>query len=432
MSWTDVASFSKKWASPEQAMDRIKDGSTIVTAMAASEPQIFYNSPFEAFDKLKNLTVFCANPSGLYPIYCDLRFDDFIEIRPMFLTATVARQALRKNVHYVPCHLSQWTANILNTQEIDVFWGSCSLPDQHGYVSLGPNNCYEYETLRMATSVILELNPNIPFTFGMTCVPEHRVDVFLYSEKVLPIYQNEAPDSTDHQIAALVADLVLDEATLQFGIGSIPNALTQVLREKKNLGVHTEMINDSILELIEAGAVTGGAKTIWPEKIIGSFAYGSEKLYQFINHNPMVELHPSSVVNDPFRIGRNHNMVSINSAVEIDITGQVCSESLGHQEVSGIGGATDTHVGAQRSNAGRGIIALRSTTRKGQAKIVSELKPGAKVSVSRNDVDTIVTEYGVARLKGKTVADRARSLIDIAHPKDREGLLFDAKKFGYI
>ncbi len=321
---------------------------------------------------------------------------------------------------------------ITPSQEIDVFWGSCSLPNQHGFVSLGPNNCYEYETLRRAKTVILELNPNIPFAFGMTCIPESRVDAFIYSENVLPTYDREARDPTDHKIAALVAELVPDEATLQFGIGSIPNALTQALRGKKNLGIHTEMINDSILELFEAGVITGGSKTIWPEKIIGSFAYGSQKLYHFIDHNPMVELYPASMVNDPLRIGRNHKMISTDSVFELDITGQVCSESLGHQELSGVGGATGTHIGAQHSNGGRGIIALRSATRKGQGKIVSELNLGAKISVSCNDVDTIVTEHGVARLKRKTVADRALSLIGIDHPNNREDLLFDTKKFGYI
>jgi acyl-CoA hydrolase len=179
--------------------------------------------------------------------------------------------------------------------------------------------------------------------------------------------------------------------------------------------------------------ITGRRKSIWPRKIVGAFAYGSKKLYEFIRENPLVEIHPASVVNDPYRIGRNYKMISINSAVEIDITGQVCSESLGHRELSGVGGAADTHIGAQRSEGGRGIIALPSTTKDGtNSKIVSTLQPGAKVSISRNDVDTVVTEFGVACLKGLTVPERIRAMISIAHPRFRDGLLDQAKTLLYL
>ncbi len=201
---------------------------------------------------------------------------------------------------------------------------------------------------------------------------------------------------------------------------------------KKDLGIHTEMVNDAMMDLYLKGVVTGACKTRWPGKIIASFVYGSEELYRFIDGNPTIELHPSSVVNDPWRIGLNHRQVSINTAVEVDLTGQVCSESVGHRELSGVGGASETHIGAQRSPGGRGIIALHSLTNRGESKIVFELKPGAKVSISRNDIDTVVTEYGVARLKGRSVAERVRAMAAIAHPDFRDDLLALARKEQYL
>jgi acyl-CoA hydrolase len=193
------------------------------------------------------------------------------------------------------------------------------------------------------------------------------------------------------------------------------------------------MINDTIMDLYKSGVLTGRHKTIWPGRITGSFALGSQELYDFIDHNPIVLLHPSSVVNDPYRFGRNFKMVSINTAVEVDITGQVCSESIGHRLLSGVGGAADTHIGAQRSQGGRGIIAIRSTTSdESTSKITFQLQPGAKVSISRNDVDTVITEYGIAELKGRPIGQRVSRLIDIAHPKFRESLLQQAQEVKYL
>jgi acyl-CoA hydrolase len=287
--------------------------------------------------------------------------------------------------------------------------------------------------MRAARKVVLEVNANMPATNGATEVGIDEVDLFIDSNQALPVIEPAAFGDVDKKIADYIVDLVPDGATLQLGIGSIPNAVGKRLVEKKDLGIHTEMINDAIMELHNCGVITGRRKTIWPRKIVGAFAYGSNHLYEFIRENPLVEIHPASVVNDPYRIGRNYKMVSINSAVEIDITGQICSESLGHRELSGVGGAADTHIGAQRSDGGRGIIAMPSTTKDSlSSKIVSTLQAGAKVSISRNDADTVVTEYGVAHLKGKTVSERIRSLVSIAHPAFREELLHEAKKLSYL
>ena len=432
-----------RYSSLAEAFSLVEPGSVIVTAMAAAEPFHFWNNAAEyfinrrgAFPKKSEARtkIYCANPSKPWPVIADDRMGEYLEIIIMFMTGAVRKLQGRGFVHYMPQHLSQWSKNLLGRPEgVDVFWGTCSQPDGRGYVSLGTSNCYESEVMRAARKVILEVNPNMPATNGATEVGIDEVDIFIESTQPLPVVEPAAFGDVDKRIADFIVDLVPDGATLQLGIGAIPNAVGKRLVDKKDLGIHTEMINDAIMELHNQGVVTGRRKTIWPRKIVGAFAYGSNQLYDFISANPLVEIHPASVVNDPYRIGRNYKMISINSAVEIDITGQICSESLGHRELSGVGGAADTHIGAQRSEGGRGIIAVPSTTKDGlTSKIVSTLQAGAKVSISRNDADTVVTEYGVAHLKGKTVSERIRSLVSIAHPAFREELLHEAKRLSYL
>jgi acyl-CoA hydrolase len=411
--------------------------------MAAAEPQIFWaglrdhvlalGKPI-AVDSKQLIRVFCANPSSAWPVLTDDKMSGYLEIVVMFFSPAARKLQGRGFVHYMPQHLSQWSKHIAaRAGGVDVFWGSCSIPDKRGFVSLGTSNCYESEVLRIAKKVVLEINPHMPATHGATEVSLDEVDAFVMSDAKLPEVPPSSYGAGEETIADYVVSLIPDRATLQLGIGGIPNAIGKKLAQKKDLGIHTEMINDAVLELYKQGAITGLYKTIWPRKIVGAFAYGSEQLYEFIRDNPIVEIHPASVVNDLYRIGRNHRMISINSAVEIDMTGQVCSESLGHLELSGVGGAAETHIGAQRSEGGRGIIAMPSTTKDGaHSKIVACLQPGAKVSVSRNDIDTVVTEYGIAELKGKTVPERIRSMIKIAHPKFQKTLFEHAKTLSYI
>lgn len=420
--------------SVDEAFDRIRSGSTIVTAMAAAEPQLFWSNLHRRANEFMNLKVFCANPSQPWPAMAEDSMREHIEFIVMFMTGAIRKLQGRGFVHYMPQHLSRWSQNLRDRAGgIDVFWGTCSLPDKRGFVSLGTSNCYESEILRAAKLVVLEVNPNMPPTFGGTEVAIDEVDLFIASDSPLPEVPPAPFGEVEEKIASHVVELVPDGATLQLGIGGIPNAVGKQLKSRKDLGVHTEMINDAFMELYLSGVITGRQKSIWPRKIVGAFAYGSRALYDFVRENPVVEIHPASVVNDPYRIGRNNKMISLNSAVEVDLTGQVCSESVGHTELSGVGGAADTHIGAQRSSGGRGIIAIGSTMKNGsRSKIVSTLQPGAKVSISRNDVDTIVTEFGVAQLKGKTVPERIREMIRIAHPQFRDVLLKEAKDLAYI
>ena len=424
--------FSGKLITMQEALKFVHSDARIVASMASTEPQEFLANIHERCRNLKNVTVHCANPSKQYPCFTDQSLKGHIALEVMFLTVAVRKFHGNDMVYYVPQHLSKWAENILAAGEVDIFWGSCTPPDARGFVSLGGGACYEPEVLRKAKKVILEINPHMPMTYGSTHVPLSWVDHLIETENPLPTLEVSEPDPADIEIANLVASLIPPRATVQFGIGGIPNALAGALSGMKDLGIHTEMINDAMMTLYQRGVISGRYKTIWPGKIVGAFVYGSKELYNFIDNNPIIELQPASVVNDPYRIGRNYRMTSINTAVELDLTGQVCSESIGHKELSGVGGASETHIGAQRSEGGRGIIAINSVTKNGKSKIAFELTPGGKVSISRNDVDTVVTEYGIAELKGRSVAHRVRSLIRIAHPSFREELTSQARSVNYL
>ncbi len=426
--------YSRKKIELAEALSLIKSNNRIVASMAAAEPQGLLGNIHNAAKSFDNVTLHCANPSRDYECFTDQSLGNRLTLNVMFLTAKVRKLQGHGRVHYVPQHLSQWVRNLTRQHPVDIFWGTASAPDERGFVSLGTGCCFESEIIRKAKLVILETNTAMPVTGGSTLIPLSWVNHIITNDHTLPSIERPDPSTEDRKIASYIAELIDHGSTLQLGIGGIPNAIGEALQNHKDLGVHTEMINDTIMDLYLKGIVTGRMKTIWPGKIVGSFIYGTKSLYEFAHDNPVVELHPSSVINDPYRIGRNHKMVSVNTAVEVDLTGQVCSESVGHSELSGVGGAFETHIGAQRSEGGRGVIALRSTTggEKPQSKIVFELKPGAKVSVSRNDVDTIVTEFGVAQLTGKSVGERVRAMANIAHPQFRDELLSQAKKAGYL
>eukprot|EP00730_Choanoeca_flexa_P004708 TRINITY_DN11776_c0_g4_i1.p1 TRINITY_DN11776_c0_g4~~TRINITY_DN11776_c0_g4_i1.p1 ORF type:complete len:460 (+),score=99.15 TRINITY_DN11776_c0_g4_i1:114-1493(+) len=426
VSGNDVTSFAKEILKPQQR---------IVTAMAASEPRLFFDNLHQWLKddpSLKGLTVYCANPNQSYPALVDASLEDSVHYITMFLTSAVRAHQSRM-VSYLPHHLSAWAKAIQARGPIDIFWGTCTPPQANGYVSLGPSCVYEAESLRKAKMVVLEINPSLPYVHGSPVIPINRADAVIEGDAHDPLMLPQASyDDIDMTIAQSVAKLVPDEATVQFGIGSIPNALCDALEHHRDLGVHTEMINDCIMKLVEKGVVTGKAKTQRPERVVGSFALGSKGLYDYMHDNPEVTLLPGALVNGLEMFSRNHKMHSINTCVELDFTGQICSESVGHRELSGVGGAADTHIAAQRSEGGRGIIAVRSTAKNGASKIVSALKPGAKVSISRNDIDTVVTEYGVADLKGMSVSERVQALIQLAHPDHREQLTNDAIEHRYL
>jgi acyl-CoA hydrolase/GNAT superfamily N-acetyltransferase len=311
---------------------------------------------------------------------------------------------------------------------IDVALITVCPPDQHGYCSFGVATDVVKAAAETAKVVVAEVNRNMPRALGDCFIHVDDLDVMVPSERELFENVQGEPDELSKKIARHIANLIVDGATLQLGIGTIPDAVLHFLTDFKDLGIHTEMFSDGIIPLVEKGVINNSRKTLHRGKIIASFVIGSRKLYDFIDDNPSVEFHPTEYVNDPFVIAQNDKMISINSAIEVDLTGQVCSDSLGELFYSGIGGQVDFVRGASRAKEGRPIIALPSTVKDGViSRIVPTLKPGAGVVTSRGDVHYVVTEYGSAYLHGKTVRERAMALIHIAHPKFRPWLMAEAK-----
>ncbi|GAB4461140.1 MAG: acetyl-CoA hydrolase/transferase C-terminal domain-containing protein [Anaerolineae bacterium] len=316
---------------------------------------------------------------------------------------------------------------------IDVAMVSLSPPDEHGFCSFGVEVGTTKPAAESARVIIAEINKQVPRTLGDSFIHVSRLHHIIEADYPLP----EAPQggaSDEHmQIGQLIAEMIPDGATLQMGIGSIPDAVLKNLGNHKDLGVHTELFSDGVIEMVEAGVITCSKKTFHPGKIVAGFMFGTKELYNFVHNNPLIELHPTDYVNDPFNIAQNNKMVAINSALQVDLTGQVCADSIGTRFYSGVGGQLDFIRGAARSKGGLPIIAFPSTSRGGSiSRIVPTLTTGAGVVTTRNDVHYVVTEFGVASLYGKTVHQRVQELISIAHPKFREELTHAAHELGYV
>jgi acyl-CoA hydrolase len=314
----------------------------------------------------------------------------------------------------------------------DYYVGIASTMDKHGFFTCSLSATYEKDMVERAKCVVLEVNENAPRTHGDTQIHISQVDFLYEADNKIPELPNALPNELDKKIASNITEIVEDGSTIQIGIGGIPNAVAGLLKNKKNLGIHTEMFTESMIDLFELGVITNSKKTLWPGKAICTFALGSQKMYDFIEDNPGVWLLRGNYVNDPYVIAQNDNMVSVNTAIMVDLTGQVCSEAIGTRHFSGTGGQLDTHRGAIMSKGGKGIIALPTRTKKGTSKIVPMLPMGSPVTVPRHDLDYIVTEYGIAKLRGLPVTKRVQELIRISHPEDREELKKQAQEIGLI
>jgi acyl-CoA hydrolase len=346
----------------------------------------------------------------------------------------VRRAVQEGRADYTPIFLHEIEALFRNgALPLDVALIQCSPPDDFGFMSLGPGVDITLTAAKHARHLIIEVNDQCPRTLGDTFLHVSKADAIVETSHPLPEYHKGEITDVHRAIAAHAANLIPDGATLQTGIGGIPDAVLLALVHHKDLGVHTEMFSDGLIELIQSGVVNNERKTLHPHKVISGFVLGTRKLFDFIHDNPIFEFHPTSYTNDPFVIAQNERMVAINSALEVDLTGQVCADSLGHLPYSGIGGQVDFIRGAARSKGGVPIIALPSTAREGTvSRIVPVLRPGAGVVTSRGDVHYVVTEFGVASLHGKTLRQRAEALIQIAHPRFREELLREAERLGYL
>lgn len=290
---------------------------------------------------------------------------------------------------------------------------------------------YEKDVCDLAKCVVLEVNPNAPRTHGDTQIHVSEVNYIVEVDYPLPETITITPSKEEALIAENISQLIDNGSTIQLGIGGIPNAVASLLTNKKHLGVHTEMLTESMIDLFEQGVITNKKKSLWPGKFVCAFAFGTKRVYSFVDDNPSVFFLRGKYVNDPYVIAQNNKMISINTALMVDLTGNVCSEALGTKHYSGTGGQLDTHRGAVKSKGGKGIIALRSTAKNGSiSTIVPILPTGAPVTIPRQDVDFIISERGIAHLRGKTVRERAQELISIAHPNHKDWLLKEAQKIG--
>ncbi len=432
-----INEYRSKLITTEQVSDLIVSHSDIIVAQCASEPQGCMSKFHLAKDRVQNVKVFSVLTLKPYDFYIKSEMKGHFELCSWF-HAPGSRQAIKEGtgtVTYVPNMLHRAATDRLKVRKPHMFVGTCTPPDDKGFVSLSLGVTYEKDILEAAEIVVLEVNDQLPRTFGDTQVHISDVDYFVEYSQLPPTLPSPQPDEDAMRIGEHIASLVEDGSTIQLGIGEIPNAAALSLRHKKDLGVHTEMFVDSMMELYELGIITNKKKSIHQGKFICTFAMGSEKLYRWLDNNPAVEFLRGKYVNDPCVIRRNSKMVSINTCLMIDFTGQVASESIGINQYSGTGGQTDTAQGAIEGfdGLGKSVIACRSTAQNRKiSTIVPVLPEGTAVTLHRSHTDYVVTEWGWVRLTGLTVKERTKALISIAHPNFRSELTEKAKQMGYL
>lgn len=421
MNW--VSQYKQKLSTPEEAVSHIKSGNKIFISGNAATPFILIEALAARKDELFGVEVNHVLLIGDDPL-SRLGMEEHFRHNSLFVGP-----ADRKAIHdgrsdYVPVFLFEIPSLFTNKLiPLDAVIIQVSPPDEHGFMSYGVECLATKAAAESAKFVIAQVNERMPRTLGDSFIHVSRVHRIVEHQSELPELSKDPPSDIEVKIGQCIADLVEDNSTLQLGIGGIPDAVLQSLNSKRDLGVHTEMVSDGIVKLIDSGIITNAKKTLHPGKIIATFIFGSHQLYSYVDNNPYFEIHPADYTNDPFIVSRNEKMVAINSAIEIDITGQVCSDSIGSKIYSGFGGQLDFIRGAARSKGGKPIIALPSTTKNNTiSRIVPMLKSGAGVVTTRADVHYIVTEYGIAYLHGKNLGQRVKALINISHPAFREQL----------
>lgn len=423
--------YADKLKTADEALRVLKPGFRLFIGSACGVPQKLVETlaemPVEDIEVISLLTL------GVAP-YAGEALAGRFRANSFFLGPNLREAVNEGRADYTPIFLSEIPALIHSGRmPIDVALIQVTPPDAHGFCSLGVSVDITKAVANHAEHVIAEVNPQLPRTLGNSFIHVSQLNALV--ENDAPVLEFLTPGESEiaRRIARNVADLVEDGSTIQVGYGGIPNAILKYLKEKKDIGVHTEVFSDGIIDLIESGVINNRRKTLHPHKVIASFVMGSRRLYEYIDNNPMFEFHPVDYTNDPFVIAKNDRMVAINSALEVDMTGQVCADSIGYRFYSGIGGQLDFVRGAARSRDGKAIIVLKSTRDKEQySRIVPVLSEGAGVTTSRGDVHYVVTEWGVAQLHGRSIRERTLSLISIAHPKFRKELLQLAKDRHYV
>lgn len=421
MSWE--MEYKKRLKTADQALSCVQPGMRVYIQPGCAEPEALVEALIRRAPELFDVEIVHMMTMGCAP-YVAPEMTGHFRHNAMFIGANVREAINDGRADYTPIYLSE-IEGLFESGEmpIDVALIEVSPPDSHGYCSFGVGVDTTLTAAKVARFVVAQINDNMPRTYGDSFIHVNDIDAFVESSRPLCALQRSVVTDLQVAIAKNVAGLIDDGAVLQTGIGGIPDAVLPMLMDRKDLGVHSELVSDGVIPLIEAGVLTGARKNFKPRKIILGFCLGTKHLFEFVDNNPIFEFHPTAYTNDPGLIARNDNMVAINSALQVDLTGQVCSDSIGNQFYSGIGGQVDFLRGASRAKGGKPIIAISSTAKNGTiSRIVPMLDPGAGVVTSRGLVRYVVTEYGVAYLHGKSIRERAKALINIAHPKFREGL----------
>lgn len=434
--------YKERLMTADQALELIKDGDYMFSAQAAGEPEAILSHLQHLKETgVKGTTLNTCLPLKKYPAFHDKEMAGIMSHNGWFFNADLRTAQKEKLVSCIPQSSTSILRKSLQRLKAEgrrpVVLATVSPMDEHGYMSLSVSAIYERDLINAGALTLLEVNPNFPRTYGDTMVHVSEADALVESDR--PIFCSKlAPyTDTDKKIGEYIASLVEDGSTIQLGIGNIPNAVAAELRNKKHLGIHTEMFTETMVDLIECGAVDNSQKGLLNGYSVCSFTMGSQRLYDFLDNNPSVLFKSCTFTNDPYTIGKNNKFVSVNASLEIDLTGQCASETVGHAQWSGTGGQSETVQGAQMSPGGKSIIAMHSTyTTKDEngketlhSKIVPFLQQGAAVTTSRNDTDYVVTEYGIAWLRGANVSQRVDALINIAHPAFRDQLRADAEKY---
>jgi len=417
-----VKNTSYKTVGADEAVSIIESGDRVYVHTAAAAPQQLVQALTRRSDELRNVEMYHLHTEGEAP-YVDDQYEESFKIYNLFVGANVRRAVNRGRADFIPVFLSDVPLLLRRRViDLDAVLLQVSPPDKNGYCTLGISVDATLAAAQSARKVIAEINPHMPRTHGDGVIHISKFDKVVESEYELPAIVLPDPDETEQQIGKYVADLVDDGATLQMGIGAIPNAALNAMTNHRRLGIHTEMFSDGIIPLIEQGVITNENKRKHRNHVVTSFIMGSRNLYNFVDDNPLVRVLDVQYVNDTSVIRQNPKVTAINSAIEIDLTGQVCADSIGTKIYSGVGGQMDFIRGAALSEGGKPIIALPSATKKGVSRLACMLKPGAGVVTTRAHVQYVVTEYGLAQLHGRSLRQRAKSLISIAHPDHRERL----------
>jgi acyl-CoA hydrolase len=420
---TRAALYRNKITSAAHAVEAVESGQRVYIHPGCAAPLPLIEALSSRGDELRDVEVVHLLTLGQAG-YALPEMAGHFRHNAMFIGENVREAVNEGRADYVPIFLGEIHRLFQDgSMPLDVALIQVSPPDEHGYCSLGVGVDHTLHAAQAARHVIAEVNTRMPRTLGDAFLHVNKIHCMVETTRPLPELPMGKESPVASAIGANVAGLIPDGATLQMGIGAIPDAVLRNLTNHKDLGVHTEMFSDGVIDLIESGVINGECKTLHPGKVISGFMLGTRRLFDFVNNNPVIELHPTSYTNDPYLIAQNERMVAINSAIQVDLTGQVCADSIGHRFYSGFGGQTDFIRGASRSKGGIPIIALPSTARGGTAsRIVRELDPGAGVVTTRADVRWVVTEHGAVNLFGRNVRQRAEALISIAHPSFRDSL----------